>query len=101
VSTVQIDKRALQRLLEQRPEELQKLIDEVDADLRDKWGREIRIMDKVTTPAGETGMVIRLDKGSRRVLIKLDDVKDGKETRMLMAHRVEVRRGRPRKLKIA
>jgi hypothetical protein len=94
---VHIDKKALQRLVEEHPEELQRLIDNIEADLRDRFGRAVRLMDKVTTPAGEDGMVIRLDKGSRRVLIKLDNGK----TRMLMAHRVEIRRGRPRTLKSA
>lgn len=65
--------------------------------LEDKYGRSIHVTDKVTTPAGETGMVIRLDKNSKRVLIRLDHPTDpDKPTRMLMAHRVEVKRGRPR-----
>lgn len=89
-----IDVAALQKLVENHPEEFRRLQAEVDPHLEDRYGRVVAVKDNIITPKGEKGMVIRIDKKSKRVLVRLDDT--GK-TRMLMAHRVEVRRGRPRK----
>lgn len=89
-----IDVAALQALVEKYPDEFRSLREEAEEHLLDKFDRSISVRDNVVTPQGERGMVIRLDKKSNRVLVRLDDT--GK-TRMLMAHRVTVRRGRPRK----
>jgi hypothetical protein len=88
-----IDVADLQRLIADNPREFRSLLKDATCTMEDRFGRSIKKLDKVTTPAGEAGMVIRLDKKSKRVLVEL---KDGR-TRLLMAHRVEVRRGRPRK----
>lgn len=90
----QVDVNAIKAFLKENPEELRKLIEDTDKTLLDKYGRTVAVKDKVVTPAGEKGMVIRIDENSKRLLIRLDET--GK-TRMLMAHRCEVRRGRPRK----
>lgn len=88
---------ALQRLVERHPDEFRKLLGEVRAEsevvMHDRFGRTISKTDKVITPNHEQGTVMRLDRGSGRVLIKLDDG----GTRMLKARRIEVARGRPRK----
>jgi hypothetical protein len=98
-SDAQIDVAALQQLVENHPEEYRRLLEmATEPHLEDKHGRTVMVKDNITTPKGEKGMVIRIDKKSKRVLVRLDDT--GK-TRMLMAHRVVVRRGRPRKDDIA
>lgn len=92
--TAKIDMQEVQRFIADHPEEFRKLQEAAEVTLLDKHGRTVAVTDKVVTPQGERGMVIRIDKNSKRVLIRLDNT--GK-TRMLMAHRVSVRRGRPRK----
>lgn len=96
-----IDIDLVKKLVMENPDEFRGLLGEAHETLQDRYGRTVSVKDKVTTPAGESGMVIRIDKKSKRVLIHLDEPKDGKTTRMLMAHRVEVRRGRPRKQRVA
>lgn len=89
-----IDVKRLERFIAEHPAEVRRLLDEADPDkLLDRFERTIHKLDKVITPAGEEGQVIRVDAGSSRVLIQLPDGR----TRLLMAHRVEVKRGRPRK----
>ena len=89
-----LDVGELKRLVAANPEEFRSLLGEdAETTMEDRFGRTIKKSDKVITPAGEVGTVIRLDKKSKRVLIEL---RDGR-TRLLMAHRVEVKRGRPRK----
>lgn len=90
---VGIDVGALKRFVSENPEEFQRLLGNAAITMEDRYGRTISKSDRVITPAGETGLVIRVDKKSKRVLIELPDGK----TRLLMAHRVEVKRGRPRK----
>ena len=94
-----IDMAGLQRLLAERPEELRALLNDVDNTMLDCHGRAIHKFDKVVTTRGEAGKAIRLDYNTKRVLVELPNG----QTRLLMAHRVEVRRGRPRKdsLKVA
>ena len=96
--TAAVDMEALQRLVERHRSEFAQILGEVRGEaaitMSDRFGRSIAKTDKVITPAGEAGVVIRLDKNSDRVLIRLDD---SGTTRMLKAHRVEVARGRPRK----
>lgn len=103
-----IDMDLVKRMIEANPAAFAPLLEEMSPPrqdrefLKDKYDRAIRVTDKVVTPAGEAGMVIRLDMNSRRVLIRLDKPADEtRPTRMLMAHRVEVKRGRPRKLAVA
>jgi hypothetical protein len=89
-----IDVSALERMIATNPDEVRRLLNEADSEkLVDRYGRTLHTLDKVITPNNEVGMVIRLDRGSRRVLLELPDGR----TRLLMAHRVEVKRGRPRK----
>ena len=101
-ATAKIDIDLVKKLVMENPDEFRGLLGEApEPMLQDRYGRTVAVKDKVTTPAGESGMVIRIDKKSKRILIHLDEPKDGKTTRMLMAHRVEVRRGRPRKMRVA
>lgn len=92
-----LDIEALKALMQSHPEEFRKLREAVETSLLDKHGRTIVVTDNVLTPQGEKGMVIRIDKKSKRVLVRLDAPVNGHTTRMLMAHRVTVRRGRPRR----
>lgn len=95
--THSIDVEALQRLVENHRQEFAQILGEIKGEsevvMNDRFGRSIAKTDKVITPAHESGVVIRLDKNSDRVLIRLDSG----GTRMIKAHRVEVARGRPRK----
>ena len=88
-----IDVEALRSLVAKHPDEFRQLLDEVDRPLDDRFGRAIHKTDRVVTPAGEAGMVIRVDKKTERVLIEMPNGK----TRLLRANRVEALRGRPRK----
>lgn len=88
-----IDVEALRALIADNPEEFRALLDEVEPKIEDRYGRSIHKTDRVTMPSGEAGMVIRVDKKTKRVLI---ETYDGR-TRLLRSHRVEVARGRPRK----
>lgn len=63
----------------------------------DRFERTLVIGSLVLTPAGERGRVIRFDRKSERALIELDHG----GSRLLKLNRIELRRGRPRKLSYA
>lgn len=93
LETGRLDIQAMQKLIERYPDAFERFRDEVAKHVVDRYGRSIAKTDKVVTPQGEDARVLRIDQTSRRVLVELP----GGKTRMIMAHRLEVKRGRPRK----
>lgn len=96
---IAVELEALRALAERHGDEFDQIVAQLRKDedrekpIMDRFGKTIAVGDKVTLKDGTSARVKRIDKKSRRVLVATDD----DATHMVMAHRVEVRKGRPRR----